>query len=189
MTQIIQTLNTETWGHTGRRQRHKRRRLVSSGFGGYSKRRSNVVVAGIDPGASGGVSFHGNGWVNVEKLPSNAKELMELLKTESPDVAYVEQIYLPNGKAGALNFAAGWGKVLGVLEILEIETVLVRPQVWMKDLDCMTKGDKNITKQKAKDMFGEFRYTDGKGIPITHWSSDALLIGHYGFRKERMFNG
>ena len=148
-----------------------------------------MVVAGIDPGASGGISFHGDGWVNVEKLPQNARELLEVIKTEGPDIAYVEQIYLPNGKAGALSFAAGWGKILAVLEMLEIETVMVRPQVWMKELDCLTRGDKNITKEKAKELFGEYRYNDGKGIPITHWSSDALLIGYYGYEKERMFNG
>ena len=147
-----------------------------------------MIVAGIDPGASGGVSFHGSDWVTVEKLPPNARDLLDLIKTESPDVAYVEQIYLPNGKAGALNFAAGWGKILGVLEIAGIPTVLVRPQVWMKELDCLTKGDKNITKEKAKELFGEYRYNDGKGIPITHWSSDAILIGYYGYEKERMFN-
>jgi len=158
------------------------------GFGQQSRKEGSMVVAGIDPGASGGVSFHGDGWVNVEKLPKNAKELMELIRTENPDVAYVEQIYLPNGKAGALTFAAGWGKIIGVLEVLDIPTVLVRPQVWMKDLDCLTKGDKNITKEKAKELFGDYRYDKGSELPITHWSSDALLIGHYGYRKEAMFN-
>lgn len=147
-----------------------------------------MTVIGIDPGAAGSVSFFSEDWLHVEKLPANAKVLLELLSeygsVETIEAAYVEQIYLPSGKAGSLNFASGWGKVLGVLEILEITTHKVRPQVWMKYLDCLTKGDKNVSKAKAAELFGHVVYDDGKKIPITHWSSDGLLIGYYGYIHE-----
>ena len=142
-------------------------------------------VIGIDPGKQGGISIMSATEVAIEKLPQNSKDLLELVQMVGEvECAYVEQIYLPTGKAGALNFASGWGKILAVLEIAEIRTELVRPQVWMKTLDCMTKGDKNITKRKADELFGHLEYEGGKTLPITHWSSDALLIGYYGFLTE-----
>jgi hypothetical protein len=147
-----------------------------------------MTVIGIDPGKAGSVSFFSADWMHVEKLPQDARELLWLLReysaTEEITAAYLEQIYLPTGKAGALTFASGWGKIIAVLEILGLEHVKVRPQVWMKALDCLTKGDKNITKAKAKELFGHVVYDDGKKVPITHWSSDGLLIGYYGYLQE-----
>jgi hypothetical protein len=48
----------------------------------------------------------------------------------------------------------------------------IRPQVWQKKLGCMTKGNKNITKQKAQELF--------PSIKVTHAIADALLIATYG---------
>ncbi len=44
----------------------------------------------------------------------------------------------------------------------------------MKTLDCMTGGDKNVTKRKAQELFPE--------IKVTHAIADALLIGEYARR-------
>ena len=151
-----------------------------------------MIVLGIDPGKQGGLSFFetnfGETFIGVEKLPENARDLLELIESiqivEKVSAAYVEQIYLPAGKAGALTFGAGWGKILATLEILDIDTHLVRPQTWMRNLSCMTKGNKNVTKAKAQELFGGTEYESGKKIPITHWSSDALLIGYYGYNQE-----
>jgi len=46
--------------------------------------------------------------------------------------------------------------------------------VWQKALGCMTKGDKNITKRLASELF--------PAIKCTHTVSDALLIAEYGRR-------
>lgn len=143
---------------------------------------------GIDPGKSGGVSFFTEDWIHVQKLPESSPELLELLRAYFPNpdsvTVYLEKIYLPGGNAGNLSFASGWGKILSVLEFYEAKVELVRPQQWMKELKCLTKGDKNVTKNKAGELFGKIVYDDGKPLPITHWSSDALLIGYYGFLLE-----
>lgn len=165
----------------------RRRRCQAIRSAGGDQSDGVTIVIGIDPGKSGGVSFFHNDWIHVEKMPAEPKDLADLLSTytenETP-VAYIEQIYLPAGKAGALTFGAAWGGNLAVLNMLGIKTELVRPQVWMKYLDCMTKGDKNVTKNRASELFGRVSYEDGKTVPITHWSSDALLIGYYGFLLE-----
>lgn len=164
--------------------RRRRERAIRS-----ARSNPSPSIIGIDPGKSGGISFFADDWVHVEKLPESSNELLELLKTYFPDTGqvtvYLEKIYLPTGKAGALNFASGWGKILAVLEFYGVEPTLVRPQDWMKELDCLTKGDKNVTKAKALELFGDVEYDDGKSLPITHWSSDALLIGYYGYLERK----
>ena len=146
------------------------------------------IVVGVDPGVNGGVSFFHKDWIHVATLPQNALDLLELIdeytRMEESSVIYLEQIYLPAGKAGALGFASGWGKCIAVAEILGMNLIKVRPQEWMKTLNCLTRGNKNVTKLKAGEIFGNVKYDDGKKIPITHWSSDSLLIGYFGWKKE-----
>jgi hypothetical protein len=52
----------------------------------------------------------------------------------------------------------------------------VRPQAWQKAMGCMSKGDKNITKRKAQELFPQ--------IKVTHATADALLIATYGTRQK-----
>jgi hypothetical protein len=47
----------------------------------------------------------------------------------------------------------------------------VTPQKWQKTLGCLTKGDKNVSKRKAQELFPD--------IKITHAIADSLLIAHY----------
>jgi hypothetical protein len=51
----------------------------------------------------------------------------------------------------------------------------IRPQVWQQALGCMTKGDKNVSKSRAQQLFPAFR--------ITHHNADAILIAEYARRK------
>ena len=61
-------------------------------------------VIGIDPGKTGGVSFFSQDWLHVEKLPQSSPELLGLMRDYFPNpdevAVYLEQIYLPSGKAG-----------------------------------------------------------------------------------------
>jgi hypothetical protein len=51
----------------------------------------------------------------------------------------------------------------------------VRPQIWQKELNCLTGGQKNITKQRAQELF--------PSIKVTHAIADALLIAKYGTQQ------
>jgi hypothetical protein len=76
------------------------------------------------------------------------------------------------GVKSAFTFGNGFGHLEMALTAAGIPFERVRPQVWQKALGCLTKGDKNITKRKAQEMF--------PGIKVTHATADSLLIAHYG---------
>jgi len=44
-------------------------------------------------------------------------------------------------------------------------------------MGCMTKGDKNVSKRKAQELFPSMK--------VTHASADALLIAEYGRRMSQ----
>ena len=146
------------------------------------------ITIGIDPGANGGIAWIDyNGKACVEKMPDSLQDLWELVcditnyPRSSVDgrsyKAYIEQVSSSPqmGVKSAFTFGNGFGHLEMALTAAGIPFERVRPQVWQKALGCMTKGDKNITKRKAQELFPD--------IKATHWSSDALLIAHYGTKQ------
>ena len=57
----------------------------------------------------------------------------------------------------------------------------VAPQVWQKVLGCLSRGDKNVTKAKAQQLF--------PAIKVTHAIADALLLAEYARRVWVARNG
>lgn len=145
------------------------------------------ITIGIDPGANGGVAWiTSDGKACVEKMPDSLQDLWELVESigfEAPDFtpyqikAYIEQVSSSPqmGVVSAFSFGRGYGNLEMALTAAGIPFERVRPQVWQKALGCMTKGDKNITKNLAAELF--------PSIKATHWSSDALLIAYYGTKQ------
>ena len=78
------------------------------------------------------------------------------------------------GVASTFKFGQSFGFLQGILIAAEIPFELVTPQKWQRYLGCRTKGDKNITKARAQELFPD--------IKCTHAVSDALLIAEYGRR-------
>jgi hypothetical protein len=146
------------------------------------------ITIGVDPGANGGIAWiTSDGKACVEKMPDTLQDLWELVESigfEAPDFtpyqikAYIEQVSSSPqmGVVSAFSFGRGYGNLEMALTSAGIPFERVRPQVWQKALGCMTKGNKNITKTLAAELF--------PSIKATHWSSDALLIAHYGTKQQ-----
>ena len=145
-----------------------------------------MTTIGIDPGTNGGIAWIADGKPCVEKMPDTLQDLWELIcdihsdmgqMKQAPIKAYIEQVSSSPqmGVKSAFTFGNGFGHLEMALTAAGIPFERVRPQVWQKALGCMTKGDKNITKRKAQELFPD--------IKATHWSSDALLIAHYGTKQ------
>lgn len=143
------------------------------------------ITIGIDPGANGGIAWIDyNGKACVEKIPDTLQDLWELLCdiTSYPKSsidgrsykAYIEQVASSPqmGVVSAFSFGRGYGNLEMALTAAGIPFERVRPQVWQKALGCMTKGDKNVSKSKAQELFPDRK--------ITHATADALLIAYYG---------
>jgi Holliday junction resolvasome RuvABC endonuclease subunit len=143
------------------------------------------ITIGIDPGANGGIAWIDyNGKACVEKIPDTLQDLWELLCdiTSYPKSsidgrsykAYIEQVASSPqmGVVSAFSFGRGYGNLEMALTAAGIPFERVRPQVWQKALGCMTKGDKNVSKSKAQELFPDRK--------VTHATADALLIAYYG---------
>ena len=143
------------------------------------------ITIGIDPGANGGIAWIDyNGKACVEKIPDTLQDLWELLCdiTSYPKSsidgrsykAYIEQVASSPqmGVVSAFSFGRGYGNLEMALTAAGIPFERVRPQVWQKALGCMTKGNKNVSKSKAQELFPDRK--------VTHATADALLIAYYG---------
>jgi hypothetical protein len=51
----------------------------------------------------------------------------------------------------------------------------VTPAKWQRELGCLTKGDKNVTKRKAQELFPD--------VKVTHANADALLLATWRGRQ------
>ena len=146
------------------------------------------IVLGVDPGANGGIAWIDyNGKACVEKMPDSLQDLWELICdiTSYPKSsidgrsykAYIEQVASSPqmGVVSAFSFGRGYGNLEMALTAAGIPFERVRPQVWQKALGCMTKGDKNVSKSKAQELFPYRK--------VTHATADALLIAYYGTKQ------
>ena len=77
------------------------------------------------------------------------------------------------GVKSAHSFGLHTGFLRGMLVASSTPFELITPQKWMKFLGCMTKGDKNVTKQKAGELWPKSPWK------ITHGCADAMLIAEY----------
>jgi hypothetical protein len=142
------------------------------------------LVLGIDPGQNGSVALMGlNNEIEIELLeydkmtPHDLANRLDTLKGLIR-IAYIEAVHsMPaQGVASSFKFGRNFGFYLGVLIALKIPFKYVLPRAWQKHHRCLSKGDKNVTKRKAQELF--------PWLSITHSTADALLIAEYGRHTE-----
>jgi Holliday junction resolvasome RuvABC endonuclease subunit len=142
------------------------------------------VIIGIDPGQSGGIAFlepqHGPfGVVAATKMPDTEADVRDLFGQGNKAFAFIESVHsMPKqGVSSSFKFGRNYGFLRGVLIALGIPFEEVTPQKWQKAMGCMSRGDKNVTKARAQQLF--------PSVPrITHATADALLIAEFGRRKR-----
>jgi len=144
------------------------------------------ITIGIDPGANGAIAWiDERGKSCVEKMPDTLQDLWELVVSISLNAgtgglgvrAYLEAVSSSPqmGVVSSFSFGRGYGNLEMALTAAGIPFERVRPQVWQKAMGCMTKGDKNISKQKAQELFPDKK--------VIHATADALLIALYGTKQ------
>jgi crossover junction endodeoxyribonuclease RuvC len=144
------------------------------------------ITIGIDVGANGAIAWiDERGKSCVEKMPDTLQDLWELVVSISLNAgtgglgvrAYLEAVSSSPqmGVVSSFSFGRGYGNLEMALTAAGIPFERVRPQVWQKAMGCMTKGNKNISKAKAQELFPDKK--------IIHATADALLIALYGSRQ------
>ena len=143
------------------------------------------IYIGIDPGKSGAIAFvpeTGKPW--TVKCSETDKDISDaFLEIEHEELyACIEKVgpgVFGAGKMGsksAFTFGASFGGLLMLLTCHGVRFNRVLPRTWQTAMQCMTGGDKNITKRRAQELFPE--------IKITHAIADALLIAEYARRTN-----
>jgi Holliday junction resolvasome RuvABC endonuclease subunit len=149
-----------------------------------------MTTIGIDPGQSGGIAWiDEKGRACVEKMPVTLADLWELMQSITEGFvafrasnslmfkAYIEHVHSSPqmGVKSAFTFGNGYGHLEMALTAAGIPFERVRPQKWQQAMGCMTKGDKNVSKRRAQELYPQ--------IKVTHATADALLIATYGTRQ------
>jgi crossover junction endodeoxyribonuclease RuvC len=139
-----------------------------------------MTTVGIDPGKSGGIAWIADGKPCVEKMPETLQDLWELLRDiqgEGGCKAYLEAVHSSPqmGVKSSFTFGNGFGHLEMALTAAGIPFERVRPQKWQQVMGCLTKGDKNVSKRRAQELFPSMK--------VTHSTADALLIAAYGTQQ------
>lgn len=141
----------------------------------------SVTILGLDPGGSGAIACIDDSgepsWIKLDSTEADIARAVASWDAEHVvNFAFIERVHsMPKqGVSSSFKFGQSYGFLRGVLVALSIPFEEVTPQTWQKAMGCMSKGDKNVTKARAQQLF--------PGVNITHANADALLIAEYGRR-------
>jgi crossover junction endodeoxyribonuclease RuvC len=150
-----------------------------------------MIFIGLDPGASGGIARLDNDLHPTEpdafKMPDTERDLWTIFEDweprQFPAFAVIEAVHsMPKqGVASSFKFGRSYGFLRGCLIASGVPFEEVTPQRWQNELGCLSKGDKNVTKRRAQQLF--------PSLKITHATADALLLAEYARRLYNRRNG
>jgi len=147
-----------------------------------------MTYLGIDPGQSGGIGVVSDLGNFVHKMPDTEKDINDLLRSIAHSSmtsngyklqAVIEAVHsMPKqGVASSFKFGMSYGALRMALICVRIPFESVTPQRWLKEMYCLSKGDKNVTKRRAQELFPELK--------ITHATADAILLAEYAHRAYK----
>lgn len=144
------------------------------------------LFCGCDPGNSGSVTFINANGNEVIRFAFGATEadIAAVFRNFAPQVrmAYLEKVASMPGQGivSMFTFGQSFGFLRGLLTAFEIPWELVRPLKWQSAMECMSGGDKNVTKQRAQQLW--------PGLKWTHALADSALIAEFCRRRHTRTN-
>lgn len=150
---------------------------------------NTMQYLGIDPGKTGAISVI-DWWekdtrqgrateatITTCKLDGTELDIWQWLNDNTDmlnAVATIENVHsMPQQSSqSGFTFGKNFGFLIGLLTASSIPYKFVTPQKWQKGMQCMTKGDKNVSKAAAQRLWPR--------IKMTHAIADSLLIAEYG---------
>lgn len=151
---------------------------------------------GIDPGQSGGIAYisEDGKLLQATKMGDTEADTLSLLvfpglkramlehthampavDWKSPPCSHCGQRKIIRGVNALGSFMENFGVLRGFLIASKIPFETTTPLTWQRYMHCLTKGDKNVSKARAQELF--------PGVRVTHATADAILICEYGRRK------
>lgn len=141
-----------------------------------------MAYIGIDPGVAGGIAVihHDGSFIDMTKMPATEADVLSWLRAHSQpgDRAMLELVRASPqmGVVSSFTFGRGYGGLRMALIACGMPFDEVTPVKWQTTMQCRSRGDKNVTKRRAQELFPK--------IVITHAVADALLIAEYCRRKH-----
>lgn len=138
------------------------------------------MSVGVDPGKSGAIAIVDRKGVFVEaiKLSVTPIELSQFVDTlrYCDAFAVVEKVHSSPqmGVKSSFSFGQYYERPRQTLVCYGIPFEEVRPQKWQREMGCLSKGNKNVTKARAQELF--------PSVKVCHWIADALLLAEYARR-------
>lgn len=137
---------------------------------------------GLDPGSTGGIAcIRSSGMFDVIKMPKTAEEIYRALKSfvGSNAVFILEDVHSSpqQGVSTAFKFGYNFGILHGMLAPAPFPYYLVTPQKWQAALNCRTGGDKQVSYDRARELF------PNAGKKINKQTAESLLLAYYGYHK------
>lgn len=139
------------------------------------------MIIGIDPGKTGAAAIMSTSGEVIDVLEYNKlteREIVETLSGYKGDVTrvWIEKVASrpAQGVKSVFTFGDNYGWWRGVITTLKFPFETVTSVKWQRYLGCLSKGDKNVTKQKAQQLFPDLK--------VTHAKADAILIAEFGRR-------
>jgi hypothetical protein len=143
-----------------------------------------MIYFGIDPGKSGAISAiwdDGTPHCSWCKLDATDADIYDWLRGfDCCDArAVIERVSSSPqmGVVSAFTFGRSFGFLRGVLTASKIPYDEVTPATWQREMKCLTKGDKNVSKARAQQLWPT--------VKITHANADSLLLAEYCRRKHK----
>lgn len=138
-------------------------------------------IMGVDPGLSGGVaiiSLDGSVYAAHKFTGLTLHDIRDKIKEFAFDVklCFFELVHsMPKqGVSSTFKFGKITGYLEGIIACQELRVEHVSPGVWQRQMKCLSRGDKKVTRARAQELFPR--------LQITHAIADALLIAEYGRR-------
>lgn len=138
-----------------------------------------MIYIGIDPGVEGGIAWTDDDGLDPQcaKMPQTDRDVFELLRDVgclgSSCRAVLEFVRASPqmGVVSAFTFGCGYGGLRMALAATGIPFDHVLPRKWQGAMGCLSRGDKNVTKRRAQELFPHAK--------VTHAVADALLLAEY----------
>lgn len=149
------------------------------------------TYCGIDPGQRGGIARIRDGVAErclVQYMPNSPLLIVAALENIVIDLVVLEkaQSMPKQGIVGAFNYGVHYGTLIGILSVMGIPFVEVRPNVWKKE---MLQGVRDKSDKKQVITFCKRLFPDVNLIPPNcrvekDGLAEALLLAEYGRRKN-----
>jgi hypothetical protein len=140
-----------------------------------------MLFVGVDVGAGGGIAIIDElAAVHLAvRMPDTDRDVLDALGwcfREAPILprwGMLEKVHSSPqmGVKSAFSFGQQYGRVRMALAAAVVPFDEVTPFKWQRRLECLTGGDKNVSKMRAQQLFPLTK--------VTHYLADALLLAEF----------